>query len=118
MIKETNVTVIVSDMDKAVSFYTEALGLELKARWGSEFAQVAAPGAVIALHPAVEGGARPGRSESLSIGFGVDNLEATMAGLKQRGVEFSRVTDDGPVRLAFFADPDGNPLYLSQNKWG
>ncbi|HUI01131.1 MAG TPA: VOC family protein [Nitrososphaerales archaeon] len=118
MIKETNVTVIVSDMNEAVAFYTETLGLELKARWGDEFAQVNAPGTMIALHPAVKGGAKPGDSESLSIGFGVDNLDATMAQLKKKGVRFTRVADDGPVKLAFFGDPDGNPLYLSQSKWG
>jgi len=117
MIKETNVTVIVGDMERAVEFYTKTLGLELKARWGDEFAQVAAPGTIIALHPAIKGGARPGDSRSISIGFSVDSLDKTIKGLKAKGVKFPRVTDDGPVRLAFFGDPDGNPLYLSESKW-
>jgi len=33
-------------------------------------------------------------------------------------VRFLRTTDDNQVRLAFFTDADGNPLYLSQSKWG
>jgi len=41
-----------------------------------------------------------------------------MRELKAKGVQFSRTTDDAQVKLAFFTDPDGNPLYLSQNKWG
>lgn len=116
MIKEANVTVMVTDMERAVKFYVGTLGLELKAQWGDQFAQVKAPGTVIALHPAVKGGARPGDS-SLSIGFSVDDLEKTMTEMKEKGVKFTRVSEDGPVKLAFFGDPDGNPLYLSQSKW-
>jgi hypothetical protein len=48
----------------------------------------------------------------------VSDLPATMDELKGKGVVFTRVTDDKQVRLAFFTDPDGTPLYLSQNKWG
>jgi len=116
--KEANVTVMVSDMSKAVKFYRDVLGLEVKAQWGEEFAQLAAPGTIIALHPAVKGGSKPGKSESVSIGFGVKSLEGAMKELKAKGVKFSRIADDGPVRLAFFSDPDGNPLYLSESKWG
>jgi hypothetical protein len=36
--------------------------------------------------------------------------------LQAKGVGFSRRSDSGAVRLAFFADPDGNPLYLSETK--
>lgn len=118
MIKQANVTVIVSSMERAVQFYTDALGLKLKARYGDEFAQVEAPGTIIALHPASKNGPQPGKSESLSIGFAVDNLDAAMSELKKNGITFSRVADDAQVKLAFFADPDGNPLYLSQSKWG
>ena len=33
-------------------------------------------------------------------------------------VVFSRLTEDEAVRIAFFSDPDGNPLYLCQSKFG
>ena len=118
MISQANVTVMVADMNRAIKFYTETLGLKLKAHYGDQFAQVEAPGVIIALHPASKGGPRPGNSESLSIGFAVDNLEKAMGELKAKGVPFSKVTDDAQVRLAFFTDADGNPLYLSQSKWG
>jgi lactoylglutathione lyase len=118
MIKGANVTVMVGDMKKAVRFYTGTLGLKLKAQYGDEFAQVEAPGTIIALHPANKNAPKRGNSQSLSIGFAVDDLEKTMIELKKKGVEFSRISDDVQVRLAFFTDTDGNPLYLSQSKWG
>ena len=35
----------------------------------------------------------------------------------KRGVEFSGpVLDDTALRLAYFADPDGNPFYLAEMK--
>jgi hypothetical protein len=42
-----------------------------------------------------------------------------MATLRERGVRFApHIAEDGPVRLAFFGDPDHNPLYLvEQRPW-
>jgi catechol 2,3-dioxygenase-like lactoylglutathione lyase family enzyme len=122
--KEANVTLMVRDMERTVRFYTATLGLRLRARYGDHFAQVEAPGTIIALHPASDssggGGAKEqgAGSDRMSIGFAVSDLQATMDDLKGKGVVFTRVTDDKQVRLAFFTDPDGTPLYLSQNKWG
>ena len=114
MFRDANVTVMVSDLDKAVKFYTEVLSLKLIFLAKDNWATVSAPGLTIGLHPASEHGPKPGNSESLSIGLGIDDLEKSMEELKKRGVVFSHVLDDGPVRLAFFTDPDKNPLYLSQ----
>jgi catechol 2,3-dioxygenase-like lactoylglutathione lyase family enzyme len=116
MFKEANVTVIVSDMKRAIRFYEESIGLKLIANYGDHYAQIGAPGLTIGLHLAVKDGARPGRSESMSIGFGVENLDDAVSELQAKGVGFSRRSDSGAVRLAFFADPDGNPLYLSETK--
>jgi catechol 2,3-dioxygenase-like lactoylglutathione lyase family enzyme len=117
VIRNASVTVIVNNVETAVRFYTDALGLKLKARYGEQFAEIEAQGTTIALHPPIENGAQPGRSESMSIGFAVDDLDIAVDELKRKGVVFSRVADDVQVRLAFFTDPDGNPLYLSQSKW-
>jgi catechol 2,3-dioxygenase-like lactoylglutathione lyase family enzyme len=116
MFKEANVTVMVSNIDRAVRFYVDTLGLKMKSRYGDSFAQVEAPGTVIALHPSSKNGPQPGRSESLSIGLGVEDLVSAMSSLKERGITFSDVRMDGPVKLAFFTDPDENPLYLSQTQ--
>jgi len=113
-IKEANVTVMVGDMKKAIRFYVDVLGLELRANYGDQFAQVACPGIVIGLHPRTESDSKP-KSAGISVGFGTDDLTAAMAELKAKGVTFSRVVEDRPTKLAFFADPDGNPLYLSES---
>lgn len=112
---ESNITLLVPDMDEAVRFYTLTLGLRLRARYGDEFAMVEAPGLTIGLHPAPAGsGAHP-----ISIGLGVASLEATMEELTARGVEFiGPIAEDPPVRIAHFAGPGGAPLYLcEQSGW-
>jgi len=117
MIKEANVTLIVSDMERAVQFYVDKLGLKLKARYGNEFAQVQCPGLTVALHPSNER-LRTGKSESMSVGFGVEDLGEAIQALRSKGIVFRRIVDDGPVKLAHFKDPDGNPLYLAQvQRW-
>jgi catechol 2,3-dioxygenase-like lactoylglutathione lyase family enzyme len=112
-IKDANVTVMVSDMKRAIRFYVDVLGLELKANYGDQYAQVASPGVMIGLHPTTKDTA-PAKSGNISLGFGVDDLAAAVADLKAKGVTFSRVTDDGPTKLAFFTDPDETSLYLAQ----
>jgi len=114
---QSSVTVHVRDMDEAVRFYTEVLGLRLRARYGPEFAVVEAPGVTIALHPQRED-AVPG-SPAMSIGLGVEALETTMEMLRARGVQFDgEILEDNPVRIAFFRDPSGVPLYLcEESEW-
>ena len=99
VLREGNVTVMVSDMNSAIQFYVEKIGLTLKSRYSDQFAQVVAPGLTIALHPAHKQGRRLGRSEGLSIGLRVDNLERTMKELEGKGVKLGRVVEDGPVSL-------------------
>jgi catechol 2,3-dioxygenase-like lactoylglutathione lyase family enzyme len=115
MIKDSNVTVIVSDLNRAIKFYTETLGLKLVNQFQDQWAEIVAPGLTIGLHPAGPHGPKPGNSESLAIGFTVDNLDKDMTTFRNKGVVFSpNITEDGPVRIAFFNDPDKNPLYFCE----
>ncbi len=114
MFKGGNVTVMVFDLDKAVDFYTKTLGLKLELHAKGNWATITAPGITIGLHPASEHGPKPGNSESLSIGLEVEDLSLAMEELKEKGVKFGYVMDDKEVKLAFFKDPDNNPLYLAQ----
>jgi catechol 2,3-dioxygenase-like lactoylglutathione lyase family enzyme len=115
MLKAGNVTVLVSDLDRAINFYTQILGLKLDNRYENEWAEIIAPGLTIGLHPVMEHGPQPGKSESLSIGFTVDSLNEEMSILKSRGIIFSpNIVEDGPVRIAFFTDPDKTPLYICE----
>jgi catechol 2,3-dioxygenase-like lactoylglutathione lyase family enzyme len=75
MIKEANVTVIVSDLNCAIRFYTKTLGLKLLNQIQTQWAEIQGPGLTIGLHPAGPHGPKPGNSESLAIGFTVDNLD-------------------------------------------
>ena len=50
-LKSCNITVMVADMDNAVRFYTETLGLKLEHRYENHYAEIEAPGLRIGLHP-------------------------------------------------------------------
>ena len=115
MIKEANVTVVVSDLNRAVKFYTEMLGLKIKNLIENEWAEVQAPGLTIGLHPAGEHGWQDGKQGSMSIGFVVEDIEQEMTELKKKGISFSPdIVENNIVKLVFFVDPDKNPLYLCQ----
>ena len=113
-IHTSNVTVMVKDMDKAVNFYVEGLGLSLKQRWENHYAQVAAPGVVIGLHPSDKNTERP---DGVSIGFGVDRLADAEKRLQELEIAYERSEDKAGI-FASFRDPDGTPLYFMQSKVG
>jgi len=117
MIDAGNATVYVSDMDRAVDFYTNALGCTLQFRAGNHWAEVrAGKNLIIGLHPQTPHSPKPGTPGAIQIGLNVvEPLDKVMAVLKKRGVTF-----DGPMiedeksgnRFAPFRDLDGNAMYL------
>jgi catechol 2,3-dioxygenase-like lactoylglutathione lyase family enzyme len=114
MIKDSNVTVMVSDIKSALKFYTETLGFKAGSIYGEEWAEVKAPGLTIGLHP-LKGQPKPFGRGGLSIGFSVDDLDEMIEPLKKKGIDFN-LHEDVATRLAFFADRDGNPLYFCEVK--
>ena len=108
-------TLFVSDIDRAVAFYTEVLGLTLAFRAGDHWSSIdAGAGTRIGLHPGREGEAAAA-ADAISVGINVtEPLETVMATLSARGVEFGAVSSDGMLKIAHFTDPDGNPLYLCE----
>jgi catechol 2,3-dioxygenase-like lactoylglutathione lyase family enzyme len=110
-------TVMVSDMKRALEFYADTLGMARGPQYGDEWAEVDARGLRIGLHP---GGKRPlsEHSRHFSIGLRVDDLDTAVAALAAKGVAFQPTRQDRGSRLANFTDPDGNPLYLIELKWG
>jgi catechol 2,3-dioxygenase-like lactoylglutathione lyase family enzyme len=113
-----NATILVSDMDRAVAFYVETLGLGLIYRTGADWASIDAGGGFsIGLHSARHGGPQPGTGGSITVGLTVTGpIEEIVATLAGKGVAFhGPVLDQGFVKLAFFTDPDGNALYLSES---
>ena len=73
VIKDSNVTIMVKDMDKSISFY-QSIGFAIKNRWQNYYAQITAPGITIGLHPTDK---NPAGSGNISIGFTTDNFEET-----------------------------------------
>lgn len=99
----------VTDMQRAVDFYTGKLGMEITQQ-EDEWSELQADGLKIGLNakesPAGDGGAviafTPGKE-----------LEAAVEELSGQGVEFSDDISDHPWgRIAPFRDPDGNALQL------
>ena len=122
MIEGGGPTIYVSNMDRAVEFYTEVLGLRLVSRYGDEWASVdAGKGMTIGLHPAAERMGAPGTLGSINIGFNVtQSIDVVVRTLESRGVTFDEPIKgdaNGSIKLAFFGDPDGNSLYLCESKY-
>jgi catechol 2,3-dioxygenase-like lactoylglutathione lyase family enzyme len=114
-------TVFVSDLDRAVDFYTNVLGLRLQYRAGEHFAMIdAGAGLSIGLHPPGRMSPSPGTAGCIQLGFSISGpIESVVQALQARGVTFkerdgSAIVDDGAVKLAFFGDPDGTELYLCE----
>lgn len=112
-LNKCRVNVMVSNMDNAVKFYSETLGLELRNRYGDHYAEIQAPGLMIGLHPSSK---EITIGNNLSIGFGVFNFDLTIENLKTRGIEFI-MEEEGWIRLAYFTDLDNNQLFLAENKY-
>lgn len=96
------------DMDRAVAFYTEVLGLALVYRSGSEWAEVEATPIRLALHLATD----QRLAASGTVVFRVRDLDETRRALERRGVAFDEHVGEveGRARFATFRDPDGNPI--------
>ncbi len=112
VIKESNVTISVRDLNVSVEFYKK-LGLELKNRWGPHYAQLAAAGVVIGLRPAEEPSAA---GSQVSIGFMVDEIEEAKKLLESHGISYTS-SEKKPGRRIHFNDPDGTNLFFTQREW-
>ena len=115
-----NVTVYVSNMDRAIKFYSETLGLKLAYRFGEDWASIdAGTGLTIGLHPD-SAGFPAGRKGSMAIGLQLKgSISDAVAALKAKGVRFQGdVVNEGKAgSFIGFEDPDGNQLYLAEVNW-
>jgi catechol 2,3-dioxygenase-like lactoylglutathione lyase family enzyme len=115
------VIVPVSDQDRAIEFYTETLGFELRGDTpygeGDRWVEVAPAGAAttIALVPP-----REGQSVGVptNMGLTTDDVDADHAALKERGADVDDVARMGdPVPPMFFLrDQDGNQIFVVQRQ--
>jgi len=108
----TTVTLMVDQLDRSQTFYTELLGFTVEYRAGSHFAMIERVGLRLGLHPR---GTKPsaGTCEGISIGLEVTDIRDAVRTLERRGVRFPHgIHAEGPLLRADFADPDGTALYL------
>lgn len=101
----------VSDLDRAVAFYRDSVGLSLLRRDGDEWAELDAGGIRLGLHGA---GERRELPEGGTVVLRVGDLDLARTALEERGVRFDDHVGEveGRARFASFADPDGNRLQL------
>ena len=118
MYREGNLTLMVTNLKRSIRFYSEVLGLKQGNTIGEEWAEIDAPNLRIGLHPTQEKLNTSLIKNSMSIGLRVDDLDAAMEVLKNRGVTFLPLFQDQGAKIAPFYDPDGYPLYLIELKYG
>ena len=117
------IAVYVSDQDRALSFFVEQLGFELRkdvsmtsATEGPRWIEVVPIEAETVLALATPPGLEDRIGRSLALGFQCDDIHAAASALKSRGVEFTQdPTEIPPGWWAAFDDPDGNHFGLSQS---
>ena len=111
----------VGDRDRALAFYCETLGLTLRSSdpFG-DFIDLGAALVRMTVMPDYKAGAHP------VLGWDVDDIAAAVQALRDRGIDFTVyegmgqdelgiwTSPDGAAKVAWFADPDGNVLSLSQ----
>jgi catechol 2,3-dioxygenase-like lactoylglutathione lyase family enzyme len=107
------VTIAASDFEAAASFYGDVLGLRRTRTYerapGAEFD---AGNLTLQVMDAQAIGLDPGPNAH-PVALHVPDVAAAREELQRRGVDFDGETlDTGVCHMAFFADPDGNPLIL------
>jgi predicted enzyme related to lactoylglutathione lyase len=110
-VEQVKLMIMVEDMDRALSFYSETFGL-LVAERSPGWSELTWGDWILALHA---GGAGTRRSTGLS--FSVDDIDLAAAAVERAGgsvIEAPHQPDGEPIRLAVLVDPEGNSFMLSQ----
>jgi catechol 2,3-dioxygenase-like lactoylglutathione lyase family enzyme len=119
--KMANVIVPVADQDRELAFYTETLGLELRADVpfgnGERWIEVAPAGADTPIALCPPGPSNEAGDRQTGITLQTDDIDAYHALLRERGVdvddEVSRMGEPVPP-LFWFRDPEGNTLMVAE----
>ena len=114
----------VSDLDRAKRFYEQQLGLVPADEEEEAVRYPCADGSGIGIYLSPE---NAGKSPATLAGWFVDDLNRTMDELAAHGVAFEQydqpglktdeqgLFDAGRFRAAWFKDPDGNTIALTEN---
>jgi len=117
----THAIVFVSDMQRALDFYCNILGLPAATTSAGWSVLDAGPGPKLALHATPEAPLALSRAHSLPPGqvqltFSVAAIDALCAELRARGAPVDGPADQPEIglRTAYVRDPDGAALQLTQ----
>ncbi|MGH3341677.1 MAG: VOC family protein [Carbonactinosporaceae bacterium] len=119
-------SVLVDDQEKALRFYTEVLGFEMKtdipmgeARWLTVVSPEDPDGTELVLEPDGHPAAKPFKGALVADGipytsFAVSDVRAEFERLRGLGVRFTQEpTDMGPVTTAVLDDTCGNLIQIA-----
>jgi len=99
----------VADMDRAIAFHRDVLGLPLKFQ-SPEWSEFATGQTTLALHHSTP----DKKAGTVELGFASDDLAGFYGRRDELGVEFSRPpTEMHGVHIAQFRDPDGADTSVS-----
>ena len=113
--------VAVKDLDRARKFYEDTLGLKSKDEWG-EGVTLESGDTLINLYQSEFAGT----NKATALSWEVDDIDAEVAALREKGVSFEHYDMDGlerdgdvhvgeDMKIAWFKDPDGNILSLVED---
>ena len=111
----------VADLDRARAFYRDKLGLEPTMEKPGMLAYSGPSGYIFQLYETPN----VGTAQNTQMGWSTSELDADMAGMRERGVVFEEYdmpglkTDNGVAliateRAAWFKDSEGNTIVISQ----
>ena len=109
----------VKDIDRARKFYEDTLGLKTREAMGGEVLEVTIGGKVINVYRSEHAGT----NQATALTFAVDDIEAEVRELKDKGIFFEQYDMPGlekrgdlyvaeGMKTTWFKDPDGNILSL------
>ena len=107
------VCVATRDIDRAVEFYGNVLGLLQSKRWGNMPGVEFETGSLTLAVMQSDAFGVEFQANNHPIALHVDDVEAARSELKSRGVKFNGdILDSGVCHQAFFEDADGNVLAI------
>jgi catechol 2,3-dioxygenase-like lactoylglutathione lyase family enzyme len=125
MLGKANATpmIAVKDIDRARQFYGETLGLSTSDEMGGEILSLKSGETLISVYRSEFAGT----NKATALTFDVEDIEAEVSDLKQKGIFFEHYDMPGlekqgdlyvadGMKTAWFKDPDGNILSLFEGQ--